>query len=84
MIAIGHHPVATWLHLIAIRLGGNESARQHQSYLPPKSGACRLERSLTPSKTCLISHNADVALGAPYLATPCSTGSRSLATPKCP
>lgn len=84
MIAIGRHPVAAWFHLITIRLGGNESARRHQSHLPPKPGARRLESSLIPSKTCLMSHNADVALGAPYLAMPCSTGSRSLATPKSP
>jgi len=84
MIAIGHHPVANWFQLIAIRLGGNESARRHQSHLPPKPSARSLERSLTPSKTCLMSHNADVALGAPHLATPCSTGSRSLTTLKSP
>jgi hypothetical protein len=84
MIAIGHHPVATWFHLITIRLGGNESERRHQSHLPPKPSARSLESSLTPSKTCLISHNAEEALGAPHLATLCSTGSRSLATFKSP
>ena len=84
MIAISHRPVPTWFDFIAIRFGGNESARRHQSHLPPKSGAWRLERSLTPSKTCLMSHYADVALGAPYLATPRFTGSRSLATLKSP
>jgi hypothetical protein len=84
MIAIGHHPVATWFHLIAIRLGGNESVRLHQPHFSRKPSAGRLERGLNPSKTCLMSHNADVALGAPYLATLCSTGSHSLATLKSP
>jgi hypothetical protein len=84
MIAIGHHPAATWFGLIAIRLGGNESARRHQSHFPPKPNARRLERSLTPSKTSLRSHNADVVLGAPLLATPRFTGSRSLTTLKSP
>ncbi|MEH2470738.1 hypothetical protein V1281_000019 [Nitrobacteraceae bacterium AZCC 2161] len=80
MIAIDLHPAATWFHLIAIRLGGNESARRHQSHLSTKPSAQRLERSLTPSKTCLRSHNADVVLGAP----PRFTGSRSLTTLKSP
>jgi hypothetical protein len=84
MIAIGHHPVVTWFHLIAIRLGGNEGARRHQSHLPSKPSAGSLERSLITSKTCLMNHNADVALGAPLLATPCSTGWRSLAMLKSP
>lgn len=84
MIAIGHHPAAIWFDLIAIRLGGNESARRHQPYFFPKLSARSLERSLTPSKTCLMNHNADVALGAPYLATPGSAGSRLLATLKSP
>jgi hypothetical protein len=84
MIAIGHNPVATWFDLIAIRLGGNESARQHQPHFSPKSSAWRLERGLNPPKTCLKSHNADVVLGAPHVATPRFTGSRSLATLKSP
>ena len=84
MIAVGHHPVATWFDLIAIRLGGNESARRHQPHFSLKSSAGRLERGLNPSITCLISHNADVALGAPLVATPRFTGSRSLTTLKSP
>jgi hypothetical protein len=84
MIAIGHNPVASWFDLIAIRLGGNESARRHQSYFSPKPSARRLERGLNPSKTCLMSHNVDVALGTPHATTPCFTGSRLLATLKSP
>jgi len=84
MIAIGHHPVTTWFDLIAIRLGGNESARRHQSYFPPKPNARRLERGLNPSKTCLMSHNVDVALNTPHVATPRFTGSRFAATLKSP
>ena len=80
MISVGHHPVATWFHLIAIRLGENERARRRQPHFSPKPGARRVESSLTPYKTSLMSHNADVALGAP----PRFTGSRSLATPKSP
>lgn len=80
MIAIGHHPVATWFHLIAIRLGGNESARRHQPHFCSKPSAWRLERGLNPPRTSLRSHNADVALGAP----PRFTGSRSLTTLKSP
>jgi hypothetical protein len=84
VIAIGHHPVATWFDLIAIRLGGNESARRHQPHFSPMPSAWRLERGLSPAKTCLMSHNADVVLRAPYPATPRFTGSRSLATLKSP
>jgi hypothetical protein len=69
MIAIGHNPVATRFNLIAIRLGGNESARRHQPHFSPKPSAWRSQRGLNPSKTCLMSHNADVVLGAPLLTT---------------
>jgi hypothetical protein len=84
MIAIGHNPVAAWFDLIAIRFGGNESARRYQSYLPPKPSAWRLERGLNPSKTCLMSHNVDVVLGTPHIATARLADSRSLATLKSP
>ena len=82
MIAISHHPAAT--RFIAIRLGGNESARRYQAHLPSKPRARSLERSLTPSKTCLRSHNVDVVLGTPHIATPRLAASRSLATLKSP
>jgi len=84
MIAIGHHPVATWFHLIAICLGGNESARRYQPHFSPEPSAWRLERGLNPSKTCLMSHNVDVVLGTPHIATPRLADSRSLATLKSP
>jgi hypothetical protein len=84
MIAIGHNPVATWFDPIAIRLGGNESARRHQPHFSPVPSAWRLERGLNPSKTCLIGHNADVLHGAPHVATPHLTGSRPIATLESP
>src|ERR1035437_10706922 len=84
MTAIAHHPATTWFDLIAIRRGGNESARRHQSHFPPKPSARRLERGLNPSKTCLMSHNVDVALNTPHVATPRFTGSRLFATLQSP
>jgi hypothetical protein len=84
MIATGHHPVATWFDLIAIRFGGNESARRYQPHFFPEPSAWRVERGLNPSKTCLMSHNVDVVLGTPHIATPRLSRSRSLATLKSP
>jgi hypothetical protein len=84
VIAIGHHPVTTLFDLIAIRLGGNESARRYQPHLSPEPGEWRLQRGLNPSKICLMSHNADVVQGTPHIATPRLADSRSLATLKSP